>query len=322
MQGLIRVSAIILALLGSALRAEDAPEQTEVVISVAEQKMVLLRDGMWVQKFPVSTSKFGLGDTYGSYKTPLGRLRVCGKIGDGLPSGAVMRHRNATGEILPVNARGRDPIVTRIIWLEGLEACNERARGRGIYIHGTVEESKIGKPVSYGCVRMRSTDVVSLFNELPMGATVTIQEAKLPKLKRWSPPPPPTMIVTREPAKEKEQEKEPVKLAKVEPAPKPEESRPEPEKVERKAPALASHQVPEKVAPSSIPTRSSSPVLALAANRSAAGSEAAEAVAPAPMKTSLVIRSSGAIDESRLIPADAGAAALLKESVLFADLPK
>src|SRR5687767_8746781 len=79
--------------------AQDAePPPIEMVISVAEQRLVLLRDGMWIGKYRVSTSKFGLGDSYGSYKTPVGQLRVCEKIGGDLPIGAVIKHRHATGE--------------------------------------------------------------------------------------------------------------------------------------------------------------------------------------------------------------------------------
>jgi hypothetical protein len=169
--------------------AQEEAGELEAVISVAEQRMVVLRDGMWVEKYKVSTSKFGIGDSFGSYKTPLGRHRICDKIGDGLPPGAVIKHRNATGEILPANAPGRDPIVTRILWLEGLEQRNTNARSRGIYIHGTVEEDKIGNPVSYGCIRMRSRDVVDAFESLPLGTVVTIQQEKLPHYRRWTPPP-------------------------------------------------------------------------------------------------------------------------------------
>ena len=194
MQRIRAFTAIALALLAStATRAEEesAPlSQSEIVISVAEQKLVLLRDGMRLAQFKVSTSKFGIGDSYGSYKTPLGRMRVCEKVGESLPCGSVIKHRNATGEILPVNAPGRDPIVTRIIWLDGLEEQNKNAKARGIYIHGTVEESKIGEPVSYGCVRMKSREVMELFEQAPVGTLVTIQGEKLPKYKRWTPPPP------------------------------------------------------------------------------------------------------------------------------------
>ena len=179
---------LIATCLGSVVvLAEDdavAPPSLEIVISVAEQKLAVLKDGGLVRKYPISTSKFGLGDAYNSYKTPLGRLRVSDKIGDGLPYGSVLKSRNATGEILPVNAPGRDPIVTRILWLEGLESCNAAAKSRGIYIHGTVEESRLGQPVSYGCIRMRSVDVVELFDETPIGTPVEIIEARFPRFRK------------------------------------------------------------------------------------------------------------------------------------------
>ncbi len=184
---------LIATCLGSAVVfAEDdtvAPPPLEIVISVAEQKLALVKDGGVVRKYPISTSKFGLGDANNSYKTPLGRLRVCDKVGDNLPEGAVLKSRNATGEILRVNAPGRDPIVTRILWLDGLEACNNNARDRGIYIHGTVEESRLGQPVSYGCIRMRSRDVVELFDSTPVGTPVEIITDRLPRFRRAEPRP-------------------------------------------------------------------------------------------------------------------------------------
>ena len=104
----------------------EARPHVEIMISVAEQRLALVEDGVVVRKFRVSTSKFGLGDNFGSYKTPLGRLRVCGKLGEDLPEGAVFKRRNFSGEVLSVNARGRDPIVTRILWLEGAEALQPK----------------------------------------------------------------------------------------------------------------------------------------------------------------------------------------------------
>jgi len=181
--------AAILCLFAIPAIAQELPnEPTTLVISVAEQKLALLRNGGLLKKYPVSTSKFGLGDEFGSYKTPLGRLRVCQKVGDDLTIGAVLKQRHATGEVLAPNSPGRDPIVTRIIWLDGLEPQNQRARSRGIYIHGTNEESKIGQPVSYGCIRMRSRDVVELFEEVPLDAEVRIITEKFPRFPKYSPP--------------------------------------------------------------------------------------------------------------------------------------
>jgi len=153
--------------------------QHRVVISVKDQRLAVLDRETLVAVYPVSTSKYGLGDWRGSYRTPVGELEVAQKIGDGLPPGTVLKDRRRTGEIVGVNAPGRDPIVTRIIWLRGLELQNANAFGRDIYIHGTPEERNIGLPVSYGCVRMRSEDVIKLYDTVGRGARVTIVEQPL-----------------------------------------------------------------------------------------------------------------------------------------------
>jgi lipoprotein-anchoring transpeptidase ErfK/SrfK len=163
---------IALAMLLNSCVTRDT--EHKVVISVPEQRMVVFKQGNPLAEYPVSTSKFGLGDRPGSYATPLGRLEVEKKIGDYAPSGTVFRSRHQTGEVLPPDAPGRDPIVTRILWLRGLDPQNRNAYGRGIYIHGTVEERNIGKPVSYGCIRMKSCDVIELYNTIGFGAEVEI----------------------------------------------------------------------------------------------------------------------------------------------------
>jgi hypothetical protein len=110
----------------------------------------------------------------------LGKAEVIAKIGHGLPSGAVIKSRQWNGEVLKPNAPGRDPIVSRILWLRGLEYSNRNAFNRFIYIHGTTEENRIGQPASYGCVRMKSKDVIDLFNTVSIGAKVIITDRKLP----------------------------------------------------------------------------------------------------------------------------------------------
>jgi lipoprotein-anchoring transpeptidase ErfK/SrfK len=154
-----------------------------VIISVREQKLMLLQNGATVATYPVSTSKFGLGDDWGRMTTPLGYLTVAQKIGDHAPTGAVFHNRRFTGEILAPNAPGRDPVITRIIWLRGLELQNSHAYRRCIYIHGTPEEKLIGQPASYGCIRMKSSDVASLYEQLPIGSLVQIVPDKLPRLR-------------------------------------------------------------------------------------------------------------------------------------------
>jgi lipoprotein-anchoring transpeptidase ErfK/SrfK len=168
---------LLLALFLASCAAPDT--QHHIVISTRDQKLAILDRGTLLATYPVSTSKFGLGDYLRSSRTPLGQLEVAKKIGDNAPLGAVFKDRIRTGEIVGANSPGRDPIVTRILWLRGREAQNANAFGRYIYIHGTPEERLIGTPASYGCIRMRSTDIVQLYNIVGVGAAVTIVDAPL-----------------------------------------------------------------------------------------------------------------------------------------------
>lgn len=163
---------ISLATLAVATIAQAAPE---VIVSVADQKLYVIDGPKKIATYKISTSKFGVGDGFRSYRTPTGTFRVAGKVGGNLVPGAVLKGLRPTGEVLAPNAPGRDPIVTRVLTLAGQEAQNAHARSRGIYIHGTPEEKRIGKPASYGCIRMRSKDVMELYEAIPVGALVRIQ---------------------------------------------------------------------------------------------------------------------------------------------------
>lgn len=176
-----RRASLQIALTATLLLSGCAVHDTEhhIVISTREQKLAVLDKGNLAAVYPISTSKFGLGDWRGSYRTPLGEMEVAQKIGGGAEPGTVFKDLRRTGEIIPVDAPGRDPIVTRILWLRGREARNANAFGRHIYIHGTPEERNIGLPVSYGCIRMRSTDVINLYSVVGLGARVTIVDAPL-----------------------------------------------------------------------------------------------------------------------------------------------
>jgi len=151
----------------------------EIIISVPDQQLGLVDRGKLISKYSISTSKFGLGDGNGSYRTPLGTLFVSAKFGDRLAAGAVIKNRVATGEIVNPNAPGRDAIVSRVIWLRGMENQNRGPRDRCIYIHGTPEERLIGRPASFGCVRMRSHDVIALYDIAHIGMHVTITARKI-----------------------------------------------------------------------------------------------------------------------------------------------
>ena len=186
---MLRPLTVIFSLISAASAFAVVPvdNSNQLIISVHDQKLMLLRNGSKVAVYPVSTSMFGLGDSWGRMTTPLGYLAVEKKIGDNVPVGAVFHNRKLTGEILKPDTPGRDPITTRIIWLRGLEAQNAHAFQRCIYIHGTPEEKKIGRPASYGCIRMKAKDVADLYNQVPVGAMVQIIPDRLPNAGKSKP---------------------------------------------------------------------------------------------------------------------------------------
>lgn len=178
-------------LLAAVFLASCADRRHRIVVSVADQRMAVYDQGRLLATFPVSTSKFGLGNAPGSNGTPLGKHQIAKKIGGGQPQGMKFKSRKPTGEIVPVNAPGRDPIVTRILWLKGLEPHNANSHSRYIYIHGTPEEAKLGTPASYGCVRMASRDVTWLYDRVGRGAEVDIVREPLAVAVPYAPPSPP-----------------------------------------------------------------------------------------------------------------------------------
>jgi L,D-transpeptidase YbiS len=144
-------------------------------ISIRDQRLTLKEGETLVRTYPVSTSRFGIGTEEDSMKTPIGRFRVAEKIGDGLPSDTVFQSR------VPLKAEDplpptEDLVMSRILWLDGLDEHNANTRDRFIYIHGTKHEDKIGNPASHGCVRMRNADVIELFDLVDEGAPVVIEQ--------------------------------------------------------------------------------------------------------------------------------------------------
>ena len=132
--------------------------------------------------YPVSTSRFGLGQQKDSFQTPTGIHRICEMIGNGEPLGRVFKSRQPTSQLCRIdNADSQlDVISTRILWLEGLQpGLNQGgdvdSRQRYIYIHGTADEAHIGEPASIGCVRMKNVDVVALFERVQVGDLVVIE---------------------------------------------------------------------------------------------------------------------------------------------------
>jgi len=150
-------------------------QTTELTIrvSVPVQRLDLVTGDQTLVSYPISTSRFGLGPEADSMKTPLGKFRIAEKIGADVPLGTVFRSR------VPIAANeppppGEDLILTRILWLDGMQDHNANTRDRFVYIHGTNHESEIGRPASHGCIRMRSTDIADLFDRVAVGTEVVI----------------------------------------------------------------------------------------------------------------------------------------------------
>jgi L,D-transpeptidase YbiS len=156
-------------------------------ISIQAQTLTLLDEaGELLAQFPVSTAANGVGCEKNSGCTPLGTHIIRAKIGEGAPANTVFVGRRPTGEIctpeLMAQYPNRDWILTRILWLSGTEVGKNRLGNvdtmqRYIYIHGTPETTDMSKVGSHGCVRMRNDDLIALFDRVPVGTTVHIQDA-------------------------------------------------------------------------------------------------------------------------------------------------
>lgn len=159
--------------------------ERRIRVDLRAQRLELLEGARVLAAYPVSTAANGAGEREGSEQTPRGLHEIRAKIGAGEPEGAVFAGRRPTGEICtPERARaepGRDWILSRVLWLRGLE----RGRNRGgavdsmrryVYIHGTPDEASLGTPASHGCIRMRNADVIELFERVEPGTLVEIVE--------------------------------------------------------------------------------------------------------------------------------------------------
>ena len=155
-------------------------------INVTQQQLRLLDDeGNLLHQYPVSTSKYGTGSENGSEKTPLGLHRIKDKLGGAMPVNEVFIGRVPHGNLEECIQRGidlpDDVIMSRIMWLEGMEPGRNQGGyvdtyQRYIYIHGTNHEESIGKPASIGCIRMCNEDVVDLYRLVEVGSEVLIEE--------------------------------------------------------------------------------------------------------------------------------------------------
>jgi lipoprotein-anchoring transpeptidase ErfK/SrfK len=161
-----------------------ARSATYISIDISTQQLTLIERGLVARHYPVSTAAKGHGCEAGSYRTPIGLHRIKLKVGEGQPLGAVFVSRRPTGEVfssrLREASRERDWILTRILWLDGLEPGRNRGGNvdtlrRHIYIHGTPDEGMNDPPSSHGCVRMFNSDIMDLFARVPAGTTVLIE---------------------------------------------------------------------------------------------------------------------------------------------------
>ncbi len=146
-----------------------------IIINISEQSLEYKG-----KSYSISTSINGTGEIEGSYCTPTGKFRIAEKIGANLELGSVLVERKPTGEIYNTNLAKKNPnrdwILTRILWLDGIEVNNTNTKNRYIYIHGSPDETQMGVPGSKGCIRMHNYDVIELFESIQSGEDVIIIE--------------------------------------------------------------------------------------------------------------------------------------------------
>lgn len=159
--------------------------QRYIEVSIAAQRLRLYEQERIVMDVLISTASKGVGELRGSEQTPRGWHTIRARIGSGAPVNSVFKGRRPTGEIYTPELRaahpGRDWILTRILWLSGLEPGRNRlgdfdTMRRYIYIHGSPDEEPMGVPASHGCIRMRNAEVIELFERVPAGTRILIGE--------------------------------------------------------------------------------------------------------------------------------------------------
>lgn len=154
-------------------------------VKISAQTLSVVENNNVIKQYIVSTGKNGVGEKYGSEQTPRGLHVIRAKIGANQPENTVFIARRPTGEIFTPELREkypqRDWILTRIFWLCGLEPQKNRfgdvdTMRRFIYIHGTPDDVELGVPGSRGCIRMRNSEIIELFNKIPAGTHISIKE--------------------------------------------------------------------------------------------------------------------------------------------------
>ena len=145
-----------------------------LLIDIGKQTLDLIEEKRVVATYPISSSKFGVGMENGSHRTPTGRFQIIRKIGAGSPEWMIFKGRKRTGKLADPGG-DEDLILTRILWLDGLDPENSNTRERYIYIHGTNQEDLIGSAASHGCIRLCNRDIIELFDMVSPGTLVDIR---------------------------------------------------------------------------------------------------------------------------------------------------
>ena len=176
---------LLLLLLAIGYPIQSAVNEFIITIDTSKQKLFVFEGREIIRIYPVSTSRYGVGNEKNSNKTPLGTHFIVAKIGKDAKIGTIFEHRKNTGQIAEIYTDTthikEDLITTRILWLKGIvPGLNEDGEvdsyTRCIYIHGTPEEGLIGTPASKGCIRMKNQDIFELFDLVPEGTLVGIHE--------------------------------------------------------------------------------------------------------------------------------------------------
>jgi len=158
-----------------------------IVVSIDRQELSLIEGESTLRRYAISSARRGIGFKQGSYRTPTGRFTVREMIGEGHPAGTVFVGRRPVGLCSPGQVSGRDLVLTRILRLDGLDPDNANSWDRYIYIHGTNQESLLGKPASMGCIRMANRDILELFSLIAAGTAVEIKPPTRGKTKLTKP---------------------------------------------------------------------------------------------------------------------------------------
>ena len=175
---------LICSLVITLFYTESYSQDNEIIVDISEQRLYLYSNNDLIQSYPVSTSKYGEGQTENSFKTPLGLHEIKEKIGHKAPINTIFTARVNTNKRADVQIKQNDTeddfVTSRIMWLDGLEDGINSGLGvdsynRYIYIHGTHEEGLIGQKASHGCIRMFNNDVIELFDKVSEGTKVHIR---------------------------------------------------------------------------------------------------------------------------------------------------